>query len=358
MSEAFIPVISLLAKSTLIVLFAGALVLALKALRVSASARHQVWVTAFVVVALLPLLALTLPRITIALPYSALGIAVPDLSTPGEHLLDRLTGSWIWSIYAIGAGLMLARLVGARVALRALWRSARPHAAQAEFDEIKRIAGVSAAIEIRVSDKPIAPLTWGDRVLLPASAIDWPAQRMRNVLLHELCHMARRDSLTQMSAAVVRAVFWFSPAVWFALRELRVEQEHACDECVLTGGVASADYAQTLLDVAMGSRPAHLGMGVSTAMVQRSNLERRVLTILKPAQARLLRTAHKAMLGVVLLCAGAVLAAAQPRDSARMLGPLASLETILQPLDPETQRLAPLSPLTTRVDAPDANNER
>lgn len=352
MSETLIPVVALLVKSTFIVLSAGALVMALKALRVAASARHCVWLTAFFATALLPLLALTLPQIEILFPYSALGITTHEFSTPGEHLPDRRAASWIWSIYAVGVGVMLARLAGARAALGALWRRARPYTAQTGLDELKDLAGVHAAVEIRVSDKSIAPLTWGTRVLLPADAMDWPAPRRRNVLLHELCHMARRDSLTQMLAAVVRAAFWFSPAVWFALREMRMEQEHACDERVLGIGVASADYAQTLLDVAAGSQTPKPGMGVSIAMVHPSNLERRVMEIIKPEHARPLRTAHAAMLGAGLICTGAALAAVQPRDSARNLGTLGPLTAAQQPLDAELQRLAPLPGLTARLDVP------
>lgn len=356
MSEALIPVLSLLAKSTLIVVCAWVLVTALKALQVAAAARHFVWLTAFAAIALLPVLALALPQITIALPYSALGFATPDLSTPGEHLPDRSVAMWIWGIYAIGAGAMLARLLGARAALSPLWRQARPQALHADIEAIKQRAGVRAAIEVRVWDQTIAPLTWGPRVLLPADAPHWPPPRLRDVLLHELSHMARRDSLTQMLAALVRAAFWFSPAVWFALGKLRIEQEHACDERVLASGVESADYAQTLVDVAAGSQPSQLGMGVSTAMVQRSNLEQRVIAILKPMQPRPLRRAHTAALGAALLCTGAVLAAAQPRDSARILGPLAPLLTIQQPPGNESPRLAPLSRLTARVDVPDAQD--
>ncbi|HVK81137.1 MAG TPA: M56 family metallopeptidase [Verrucomicrobiae bacterium] len=354
MSEAFIPVISLLVKSTVVVFCAGALVAVLRALNVAAAVRHFVWLSAFIAIAFLPTLASALPQITVALPYSALGIATPDLSTPGEHLADHSVAAWIWSVYAIGVSAMLARLVGARAALSALWRRAQPHAARGDLDDIQRIAGVRDTVELRICNKPIAPLTWGARVLLPATAINWPAPCQRDVLLHELCHMARRDSLTQMLAAIVRAAFWFSPAVWFAMRELRIEQERVCDERVLAGGVAAADYAQTLVDVAADSQPFQSGMGVSTAMVQPSHLERRVVAILEPQRARPLQPSYTAMLGAALLCTGAALAATQPQDSARILGSLAPLTAIQQPLATDDQRLAPLSPPTARANAPEA----
>lgn len=358
MSEAFIPLLSLLAKSSLIVICAYALGSALKALRIGAAARHLIWLTAVVAIALLPLLALALPPLNIALPYDALGFATPDISTPGEHLPDRSNALWIWVAYAIGAFAMLARLIVARTQLRALWRRARTY--DGRTDDITRLASAGNNAEVRISDQNMAPLTWGARVLLPADAVDWPEARRRDVLLHELCHMARRDSLTQMLAAIVRAAFWFSPAVWFALRELRIEQEHACDERVIATGAEGVSYAQTLVEVAAASRPASLGMGVSSAMVQPSNLERRVLSILQPERARPLSAARTAVLSAALLCAGCALAAAQPRDSARILGLLSPL-TAMQLLTSETPPLAPLPRLTGRVNVPepqDANSKR
>lgn len=357
MSEDFIPLLSLLVKSSLIVLCAYALASALKALRVAAAARHLVWLTAFVALALLPLLTLALPDINIALPYASLGFATPDLTTPGEHVRDWTGAIWIWSAYAIGAGAMLMRLALARATLAALWRRAQP-CELVDLNDIAQRAGVRGDVEVRIADQPIAPLTWGARVLLPAGATDWPTARARDVLLHELSHMARRDSLTQMLAAIVRAAFWFSPAVWFALSELRVEQEHACDERVVASGADSIAYAQTLVDVAAGSQSLPLGMGVSTAMVQPSNLERRVLAILEAKQARTLSSVAIAALSAALLCTGGALAAARPHDIARTLEPLPPLAT---PLSSETPRLGTLPPLTARVNVPqaqDANSTR
>lgn len=350
MSEAFVPVIALLVKSTLIVVAAGAAVQAMKAFRIAASTRHLVWLSAFAALALLPVLSAALPPILILLPYAELGVATHDLSIPGEHIPDRTTAVWIWIVYLLGVTVMLLRLAAARAALAALWRAARPFSAS-NADDLARAVGVSSAVDVRIADAPIAPLTWGARILLPPQAGDWPAARVRDVLLHELCHMARRDSLTQIMAAIVRAAFWFSPAVWFALRELRAEQEHACDERVMESGAEPMGYAQTLLDVAASSQAGPIGMGVSTAMVQRSTLERRVTTILQSQQIRLLGVAPMTGLGVVLVAVSVALAAAQPMDSARRLPPLGPLTSM------NGESLAPLSPLTASIDIPNAPSE-
>ena len=93
--------------------------------------------------------------------------------------------------------------------------------------------------------------------MLPADASDWPEDRIRIVLGHELAHVRRGDWLVQMAAELVRSVYWFNPLVWIACRRLRLESEQACDDAVLKMGVEGSAYATELVDLASAFDSRH-----------------------------------------------------------------------------------------------------
>jgi hypothetical protein len=97
------------------------------------------------------------------------------------------------------------------------------------------------------------PVVWGVRnirLLLPVAAREWSDDQLRSVLLYELAHIKRRDTMTQLLAQFACALYWFNPLVWFAAWRRHVEREQACDDLVLCNGVAASAYAEHLLNVA------------------------------------------------------------------------------------------------------------
>src|SRR5437879_10063928 len=129
------------------------------------------------------------------------------------------------------------------------------------------------------------PLTWGmlrPRILLPAGAMEWSAERREVVLFHELAHIARRDWFLQICAELACGLYWFHPLAWFAAASLRRESERACDDSVLNGGVGASCYANQLLEHARTLKNAHRGWSAALAIARPSNLERRFIAMLNP----------------------------------------------------------------------------
>ena len=141
---------------------------------------------------------------------------------------------------------------------------------------------VHAPVLLLEADRPTLPVTWGHwqpKVLLPPAARQWSDERLRAVLRHELAHVRRRDWLVQMTAAIVRSLYWFHPLVWAAAARLRLECERACDDAVLAGGISGPRYASHLLELARVFVEGRQG-AFASSFAGRSTLEHRVRAML------------------------------------------------------------------------------
>ena len=150
-------------------------------------------------------------------------------------------------------------------------------------------SGVRRRVRFAVSVNAGTPLTWGwlsPVILFPAEAREWPGDRRRAALLHELAHVARFDYVTQALAQIACALFWFHPMAWMSARRLRIESEQACDDRVLSQGTAPTEYATHLLDVARAARSLRLAGLVAVGMARPSHLEGRLLAVLDERRAR------------------------------------------------------------------------
>jgi beta-lactamase regulating signal transducer with metallopeptidase domain len=245
-------------KSTVLLAAGGILYRCLQ--RQSASARHLVCLTALGSAALAPLVALWSPHwsVAITLPVG-LGRGLGH-SAGVPHLSWSAILAWLW---ALGALAMAIRAAGGWLILRRARRSSI-HFMQGEAEEV-RIGNVSTPLTCGV----VKPL-----IILPENAREWDATRLRAVLLHESAHVRRRDCLAKHMVQAARALLWWNPLARMMSTRADREQERACDDAVLSAGVAPEDYAKALLDTAREcSTPLLLGCAMSDSSVLRARLE-------------------------------------------------------------------------------------
>ncbi len=148
---------------------------------------------------------------------------------------------------------------------------------------------LSRQVGLLTSATACTPVAVGVRrpsILLPANCVDWPAEKIRMVLSHELAHVERRDVFWQLAARTAAALYWFHPLTWLALRRMRQERERACDDRVLLAGVPPVDYAAGLAEFAAGLAGRPLPLVGSLGMAEQLPLEDRVRSILDASVAR------------------------------------------------------------------------
>ena len=329
-----------LLKSFVVLIVAGGLCLCWR--RASAATRHWIWFLAVTSIPFLPLLTSMLPswqrplwsvstgfnsgnQISLVLelapgtfvprapasPNAAEAAVASHDSTGGSRTIaTSFSTNWMvlgLAAWFTGAVLVLLSTAIGHFRLHRFSRNAQPllDADWARLlEEACEILRLRRPVLLLQSADDLMPLTWTwlrPVVLLPAEAGQWPVARRRVVLLHELAHVKRWDYLTQLAVRIVCAIFWCNPLVWLAARQMRVEQERACDDLVLNGGCKASDYAGHLVAIARSFRRVPQMAGI--AMAQPSGLEQRVVAILDGQRNRK-RMARMVMILIVLVLFG------------------------------------------------------
>src|SRR5690242_20588519 len=158
-----------------------------------------------------------------------------------------------WAVVATG---LLIRLAGSLLHVRRLRRACREMDANTapELFETLRQSGIRRKVKIFVSDDVRVPTALGffqPSILFPAWTLaQLSAEELKVILLHELAHLRRWDDWTNLIQKVLKAVFFFHPAVWWIEGRLSLEREMACDDLVLEQTGSASSYAASLVSVA------------------------------------------------------------------------------------------------------------
>lgn len=260
------------------------------------------WPILHLVSTVAPPLPLDLPStVPPAEPHAraVLGPIVPAL--PLRHDDPMVTLSTLLPlVYVSVAGGMLFRLLAGLALTWQILRKAAP--VDADWARMSKIRG----IDIRVTEAVKAPVTVGRSILLPAGCDAWSPAKRAAVLCHERSHIEHHDFTVQLLSRVHTAVFWFSPLAWWLQLRLAYLAETTSDEAAVHQCGNRIDYAEILLDLAVGVRdlPSSVAMARPAMLRQRidSLLSRAVPAIAVTRRRRLMLAGS--LLPAVLLVGG------------------------------------------------------
>jgi protein TonB len=163
-------------------------------------------------------------------------------------------------------------------------------------DKSRRLAGFPDAIrdvpwrvgvsaEIFLSAEIDTPVTFGWRkpaVLFPASFTEMDENLQRPIACHELLHVQRADWLYIVLEEILRSLFWFHPAVWWALGRIHLSREQVVDREVLRVTGQRGPYLESLLHFAsLRGRPASVP---APLLLKERHLVQRVALMLKESK--------------------------------------------------------------------------
>ena len=297
-------------------------------------------------------------------PASALALMLPDASQPGGTAAPAAQDVLSWLM--AGANRLLAATTGfgpRAEATLAVWALGAIGAAALMI--LRQLAFVRSFGElVRSPDgtwrshgvtEPMLIGALRPRVLLPLDfERRYSAEEREFVLAHERAHMRRGDTVVNAVGAAWLCVFWFNPAMFWAMRLLRFDQDLACDAAVLAaaGKGRRGRYAGALLKAQLAGEAA---MPVPLVCHWRSvhPLQRRIAALRRPVAGRMRH-------GIGVLCAAALVvtmglaaravqpAVHAPSSSVRAASPIAAAAVVSAARAPTVRAAAKVCPLSRR----------
>jgi bla regulator protein BlaR1 len=214
------------------------------------------------------------------------------------------------SVFVMLASLWLCGCLVSLVRWAAQWLGARRVINDAtpvdEGPEVRALRRAEAEARTR---RPI-PIVITSRAMEPGifgvirPVLLWPADlsqhlddsQIDSIVIHELEHIRRCDNLTATVHAVIKALFWFHPAVHWMDSKMMEERERACDERVIEQHAQPEKYAESILKVCAFrlETPSPWVAGVSG-----SDLKKRIVRIMSHRSGITLTFGRRALLGAV-----------------------------------------------------------
>ena len=264
-------ILNALPEGFLIALFAWALLRVLR--RQNSGTRFAIWFLALLAVAALPFIGILSEGQSAIASGKAWGSARPALTIPATWAL------FAFLIWAVGACVAMGRLAAGFWRLRGLRRSCTPIVAANLHPTVRKTLDAIGQDPVTVATSecvrvPAAIGFWKRTIVLPAWALrELSPEDLNVILLHEFAHLQRGDDWTNLIQKIVRALFFFHPAVWWIENRLSVEREMACDDAVLAATANPHGYATclvSLLEKSLAHRLSDKHWSMAQAAVHRA----------------------------------------------------------------------------------------
>jgi TonB family protein len=213
------------------------------------------------------------------------GTVVPPTQTQSISQIIWESSPFIW------LGGMLIMLGGIIIKNLRLWllvrklRQATHQPLLELLEDCKQTMRVRTIVGLVLTGRVQSPALFGflrPRILIPERlAGQIPLEELRCVFLHELAHLKRGDIWLGWLTAVLQALHWFNPLIWWAFARMRDDREAAADALALQRmqNGDSACYADTIVNL-LESFALHPRLPIIAGIVENKIQIKRRLTMI------------------------------------------------------------------------------
>lgn len=239
-----------------------------------------------------------------------------------NYVLFAIKSDFILAIWLIGAIMISLFFVATYVRSYKEFQTAIPVKNNVYLNEWLRNNKLKRTVQIAVSDKVTAPLTYKliKPVIIFPKSTDWEDERsLQFVLAHEYVHIKRLDVLWKIILTVILALHWFNPLVWIMFYFVNRDIELSCDEKVIRqfGDKAKSEYALALINMAEKSQK----MTPLCNNFSKNGIEERIVSIMKLKKTSILGVALAStfVVGGVTIFAATGQASEVPKEQSKQV---------------------------------------
>jgi beta-lactamase regulating signal transducer with metallopeptidase domain len=271
--------------------------------------KHAVWWATLFLVLALPLRQLAPPAWSASLPSAHVDRLVPVVTVPeadwiSNALLLALLFSWtaVFAVRALSSALAIGRAK----------RAARPWSPSIEATlpcwSSLTTSGRRAPLRLSDSVRTAAVLGVGSPIIAvsPLLLTTLDPDDLDRVVVHEWAHVQRYDDVLNAVQVGVQAIAGWHPAIWWIVRQLRLERELACDDQAIGATGAIKPYAACLAKLASLRLKTRTRGWPVPAIIAASQTRTRITRIL--ALPRVSSSRWSSLSGAVTTCLLAALA--------------------------------------------------
>ncbi len=253
------------------------------------------------------------PEIAPVASKSMVGLSAVPAAAAGPNKFSWL-GSlpamyWLTAAWAGGLGLfglyVLAKAYRIGRQLNLL-RDEPSEQLQAEVTDLAGRMGLARVPRVWLVKGWGQPFVWGllrGEVYLPQHfARPDETGKRRQIIAHELAHIARFDAAVNALQVIAQGLFFFHPLVWWANKRIRAEREKCCDEMAIAHLSSSPrHYGSAIVDALVRQNDTKLATPSLAIAGPVKNVEDRIKTILTHGRKFYRRPTLAAVVTVLIL---------------------------------------------------------
>ena len=215
--------------------------------------------------------------------------------------------SLVTILWLIGSGILSLWFLRASITFRKRLKKGEcdvPDEIEILLKNMKMKMGIKKSIALQCCKGSVAPATYGilrQKIVLGEENLVLDRKTLSYVMLHELAHIKRRDSLMNLMLILLSIVHWFNPILWICFVKMRQDMEQATDQLVLSTmeNEQHKAYGLALLEVLTNLNQRPRSIGYLGLVDNKKFLEERIKRI---KMNKVFNRKKKSMLAIGVVC--------------------------------------------------------